>query len=123
MTRSRSAGGPAALAVAAVTLVAAASGAGCGAPEGSAPAADSTFVEALADLHLADARAALDTTRRDPAFAESLRAEALAAHGLDSAALAARMDGLAADPDLARATYDALDARLSLERQGVTRGP
>ena len=112
MTRWR----PVALAAAA----GAAAVAGCGAPEGDGPDVDSTFVEALAELHLADARAALDTTRRDPAFAESLRARALAAHGLDSAALAERVDGLAGDPDLARATYDALDARLSLERQGVS---
>ena len=96
---------------------------GCGAPEGEAPAVDSTLVEALAELHLADARAALDTTRRDPAFAESLRTRALAAHDLDSAALAARLNRLARDPDLARATYDALDAHLSLERQGLPQTP
>ncbi len=105
---------------AAALAVAVASAAACGAPSGEAPAVDSTLVEALADAHLADARAALDTTGRDPgATADSLRRVALAAHDLDSAALAARLRALADDPALTRATYDALDARLSLERRGV----
>ena len=103
-------------------VVASAAAAGCGAPEGDGPAVDSTLVEALAELHLVDARAALDTTDAGPALAESLRARALAAHGLDSVRLAARLDGLADDPALARATYDALDTRLALERQGITAG-
>ena len=96
--------------------------AACGAPSGAAPAVDSALVEALADGHLADARAALDTTGRDQAaVADSLRRVALATHGLDSAALAARLDALASDPALAQATYDSLDARLALERRGVPR--
>ena len=94
---------------------------GCGAPSGEPAAADSTFVTALIDLHLADARAALDTTGRDRrAVADSLRRRALDAHGLDSAALAARLDALADDPALARATYDAVEKRMGLERQGLT---
>ena len=98
-----------------------AAGAGCGAPpEGDGPQADSLFVEALADVHLADARAALDTTGRDPdALAESLRAVALAPHRLDASALAERLDMLADDPERLRVTYDALESRLALERQGV----
>ena len=94
---------------------------GCGGSEAEAPEADPALVSALAELHLADARAALDTVATDrAALAESLRAVALAAHGLDSAGLARQLDALAADPALAGVTYDALDTRLSLERQGVT---
>lgn len=100
--------------------VAVASVSACGAPSGQAPDVDSTLVEVLADGHLADARAALDTTGRDQSVvADSLRRVALAVHDLDSAALAARLGALAADPVLAQATYDSLDARLALERQGV----
>ena len=94
---------------------------GCGGPEaGEPPAVDSTLVDLLADVHLADARAALDTTGANPQrVADSLRGVALRTHGLDSAALNARLDALAEDPELARATYDALDARLARERQGL----
>ena len=107
---------------AALALLAAASGAaGCGGPSGEPPAADSTLVTALIDLHLADARAALDTSGRDGrAVADSLRRLALDAHGLDSAALEARLEAFADDPALARATYDALEQRMGLERQGLT---
>lgn len=90
---------------------------GCGAPTGEPPVADSTLVDVLAELHLADARAALDSTRSG--HADSLRAVALAAHDLDDAALADRLDALARAPDRLRATYDLLDTRLALERQGI----
>lgn len=95
--------------------------AGCGdAPQGDGTAIDSTLVDVLADLHLADARAALDTTARDPArLGDSLRQVALVAHDLDSATLAARLDRLSEDPQQLRATYDALDTQLGLERQGT----
>lgn len=84
-----------------------------------APAVDPELVDALTELHLADARAALDTVEaRHVVLAESLRAVALDAHGLDSAALADRLDALAADPGLTRATYDSVEARLVRERQG-----
>jgi len=74
------------------------------------------LVDLLADVHLADARAALDTTAADPsALADSLRAVAVEAHGLSPEALDDRLDALARDPALARATYDALDARLTAE--------
>lgn len=98
--------------------------AGCASPDGDPPAVDSTFVSALAELHLADARASLDTTVASPderaALADSLRQRAFDAHGLDSAALADRLNALATDPALTQATYDAVDSRLALERQGVT---
>ncbi len=93
--------------------------AGCGgAPDGTGPDADSTLVDLLADLHLADARASLDSTARRDRFADSLRQSVLGAHGTDSAALAQRLERLADDPELVRATYDALDNRLNLEQQG-----
>jgi hypothetical protein len=83
-------------------------------------AVDSVFVDALVEVHLADARAALapDTLRR-PALAESLRAVALAAHGLTRDAFDARLADWAADPAVATAHYDAVDARLSAERQAA----
>lgn len=97
--------------------------AGCGGPGGDAPDVDSTLVDALAELHLADARAAIDTTAADRAgLADSLRQVALDAHGLDSASVAARLDALAADPDLTQATYDAVNERLAQERQGHDAG-
>lgn len=92
---------------------------GCGAPGGDAPAVDSTLVDVLAELHLADARAALDTTAADRAgLADSLRQVAVEAHGVDPAAFDDRLDALAADPGLAQATYDAVNDRLARERQG-----
>lgn len=98
--------------------------AACGGAEGDAPPVDSTFVSALAELHLADARAALDSTVASrgtrAALADSLREQVFELHGLDAATLAERLDALAADPDLATATYDAVDSRLSFERQGAT---
>ena len=109
---SRSAGLAAALALSAL--------AGCGdAPDGDAPDVDSTLVDVLADLHLADARAALDSTGARDRLADSLRQSALRAHGTDSAALARRLNRVADDPERLRATYDALDTRLSLEQQGA----
>ncbi len=89
--------------------------AGCG----SEPAADPEMVDVLAEVHLADARAALDTSGADrTALADSLRRVALTAHGLDPAALADRLDALAASPDLVRVTYDSVEARLARERRG-----
>ncbi|PAP76615.1 hypothetical protein BSZ37_09255 [Rubrivirga marina] len=80
---------------------------------------DPDLVDALVELHLADARAALDTVEaRRPALAESLRRVALKAHGLDSAAFETRLDALAGAPALAEATYDSVETRLVRERQG-----
>ena len=92
---------------------------GGGAPtDPTTVAVDSLFVDALVEVHLADARAALspDTLRR-PAIAESLRAVVLAAHGLTEGALDARLADWATDPAVATAHYDAVDTRLSAERQ------
>ena len=92
---------------------------GCGGEAGGDAelAVDSLLVEALVDLHLADARAALDSL--GPGAADSLRHAALAAHALDSAALSHRLGALAEAPDVARATYDAVDDRLAEERRGA----
>jgi hypothetical protein len=85
---------------------------------------DPALVDALVELHLADARAALDTVEaRRPALDDSLRHVALDAHGLDSAGLEARLDALAEAPALARATYDSVEARLVRERQGPPAAP
>jgi hypothetical protein len=97
--------------------------AGCGgADEAEPPEAvpvDSALVDVLADVHLADARASLADSARQPILAESLRAVALGAHGLSEAGLRARQDGLLRDPETARATYDAVDRALTAERTGA----
>lgn len=93
--------------------------AGCAPSEPEPREADPALVDALVELHLADAVAALDSTASD-AFADSLRAVALAAHGLDSAGLAARLDALADDPGMTQVTYEALGARIQAEREGRT---
>ena len=96
--------------------------AGCdGSPDGDGPDVDSTLVDALVEVHLADARAALsDSTGRG---GDSLRAVALAAHGLDAASLERALDRLARDPDRAEATYAAVTERLRGERAGVSPSP
>lgn len=104
----------AALVVGAVAL------AGCDGGDAE-PNVDPVLVDALVEYHLADARAALDTSAsRSRVLAESLRAVALAAHGLDSVALDARLDALADDPALASATYDSVETRLVHERGGTS---
>ena len=91
-----------------------------GCDEGAGPDVDPALVDALVELHLADARAALDTSEaRRPVLAESLRQVALDAHDLDSARLERRLDALASDPARAEATYDSVEARLVTERQGL----
>lgn len=95
--------------------------AGCGADDASetGPPVDSTLVALLADLHLADARAALTPDSARAGVADSLRATALSAHDTEADRLDARLDALGRDPDLARATYDAVEDRLDDERQGL----
>lgn len=85
--------------------------------DASAVPVDSALVGVLADVHLADARAALspDSSRR-AALSDSLRSVALAAHGLDGPAFDARLRALAEDPAAAVATYDAVGERLAADR-------
>lgn len=90
-----------------------------GTPDGDAPVAvDAAFVDVLAEVHLADARAALapDSLRRS-ALADSLRQAALQAHGWTADRFEARLQEWARDPALAVAYYDAVDSVLRAERQ------
>lgn len=108
--------------VAAVALALATAGCGAEGPATADVPVDSAFVDVLAELQLADARAALvPDSLRPPGLADSLRRVALDAHGLDSAAAAARLDALAESPDRARAAYDAVQERLTQERFGADR--
>ena len=109
------------LAAAAVALAASAAGCDGGRASDDGPAVDSTLVEALVEVHLADARAGLAPDSLGPGAADSLRAVALRAHGLDGDALERRLDALVDDPEAARAVYDAVADRLSEERRGATR--
>jgi len=81
---------------------------GCGGDEPPVAEPDPLLVAALADLHLADARADLTGTARD-----SLRALALARHGLSTADLAEVLDGLVRDPEGATRLYDRVSERLA----------
>lgn len=74
---------------------------------------DSALVLVLADVHLADARASLGDPPDREARAESLRAVALAAHGMPPAELERVRDRLASDPALGVATYDAVASHLA----------
>ena len=103
-----------------------------GAGGGAGPSVDSTLVDALAEVYLAEARASLsDSTGLGEragrgGAADSLRAVALDAHGLDAEALDRSLDRLARDPALAQATYAAVAERLGLERRdapGPAPGP
>ena len=91
--------------------------AACSSPDGETPTADSTLVAVIAEVQLADARASLDSL--DVQTRDSLRRAALDAHGWDAGDLEDALEALSRDPDLAQATYDAVDLRLGLERQGV----
>ena len=94
--------------------------AACGGAEGGAgPAVDSALVDVLAEVYLAEARAALSERAGG---ADSLRARALDAHDLDADALDRRLDALARDPALAEATYAAVAERLRAERRGGAAG-
>ncbi len=104
---------------AALTL-AAALAAGCGRPETADGLAetvpvDSALVGVLADVGLAEARAALEPS----GAADSLRAVALRVHGMSADDLRRRQERLALDPVTARATYDAVDRALTAERNGM----
>ena len=91
--------------------------AGCGGPDGdeTGPAVDSTLVEVLVDLQLAEARAERDGL--DPDSARALTAVALASHDVDSTGLDARLADLSRDPEAAAALAAAVTDRLTQERQ------
>ena len=94
---------------------------GCGAETASGdegPPVDSTLVALLADLHLADARASLSADSTGETARDSLRAVAFAAHGTEADRVEDRLDALGRDPELARATYGAVQDRLESEGQG-----
>ena len=116
----RGRGGAALALAAALAACGGEDGARTGDPVGAGPAVDSALVDVLAEVALAEARGDLsaDSSGRGGA-ADSLRAVALGAHGLDAGALDRALDGLARDPDLAEATYGAVADRLRRERRGT----
>ena len=84
---------------------------GCGAEtdeDGAIVLADPALVPIVADVHIADARA---ETTGEPL--DSLHQDALARHGLDSAAYAARLGAAMRTPDAAAAFYDAVTEHLT----------
>ena len=114
----------------ALLLVTAGGAAGCNktpdaaagtAPGGTAPGGpapipvDSSLVDLLADLALADARAETAPAPRRAAARDSLRAVALALHDVSPDEARARQSQLAEDPAIARATYDAVERALMSE--------
>lgn len=86
--------------------------AGCSPGEPAGPALpDSAFVDALVDVHLADARA---SHTGEPA--DSLRAAALTRHGLDTLAFHRALGHFAEHPDAYAPLYEeALDRLLRWE--------
>lgn len=97
---------------------------GCDGTDDVEPEVDPDLVGVIVDLHLADARSSLDTTQaRAGLRRDSLRQTAYLRNDTDSIVVARQLDALAEDPDLAKAVYDVVDARLSLERQGVVPVP
>ena len=76
-------------------------------------ATDSLHIEALIDLHLANARA--EVTGES---AESLHNAVLAAHDLDSLALSALLEQYANHPEKAVALYERTGEQLTTERRG-----
>ena len=81
-----------------------------------APAVDSTLVDLLVDLHLADARG-----HDDGAAADSLRQLVYRLHATDSTRLQERLDELASEPGAALDLAEAVETELSDERNGVDR--
>lgn len=74
---------------------------------------DSLMVEALVEIHLADARAAHSGEDRD-----SLRARALDAHGLDTTDLARALDYFAEHPEDYQPIYDLVLDQIIREQRG-----
>ena len=87
-----------------------------GAATGAEPVSvDSSLVDLLADLALADARAETTPAPRRAVVQDSLRAVALAIHGVSLDDARDRQVALARNPLVARATYDAVERALTAE--------
>ena len=87
----------------------------CRASSGSSDeiTADSTHVETIVNLQLADARAEITG---EPA--DSLRKAALALHGLDSTGISTVLDAYVHDPENAVALYERAGEKLTEEQRG-----
>ena len=104
-----------------VALLAAAVLWGCDEAEtAERPDVDSSLVDVLVDLHLADARGEMDGA---PTAGDSLRALVYTLHGLDSTDLARRLDETAGRDGAATALAEAVEQRLSTERYGAPTSP
>ncbi len=90
---------------------------GAGLPQ--AVPVDSSLVDLLADVQIAEARADLAAPERRMAVTDSLQSVALAAHGLTDDGLRDLQARLARDPAEARATYDAVASALDSARAAV----
>ncbi|GAB5534765.1 MAG: hypothetical protein Rubg2KO_10140 [Rubricoccaceae bacterium] len=89
--------------------------------EASPPVAvDSTLVNALVDLHLADARGFI---HEDPTRADSLRDLVYAQHELDSLQLNQRLANIALRPGAVAALMEAVESQLILEQQEALSSP
>jgi len=106
----------------AILILAAIGLAGCGEADEMEPraAVDSTLVDALVDLHLADARGAVT---EDPALGDSLRDLVYAIHGLDSTQLDQRLADTALRPGAVAALTEAVESHLALEQQDASPSP
>lgn len=85
----------------------------CGNSTEAPTAPDPALVAALVDLHLADARAETTGENRD-----SLRAAALARHGLDTTSVHRTLDRLAERPEEAALLFQHVTDSLTAERAG-----
>ena len=99
---------------------------GCGAESSRANIpvvpVDSSLVDLLADLHLADARVqAFEGAGPSETATDSAQAAVLALHGMTQSEFSESIQKLAREPEVAAATYLALETDLGLERQGATR--
>ncbi len=92
--------------------------AGCNGEQSGQETVDSTLVDVLVELHLLSARQALvgDVT---PAMRDSV----LAHYGLDSAAVARRLEAYARDLEAFRRLYQQVHERLMSERYGYEAVP
>ncbi len=99
-------------------LIATCSITGCeSASETERAEADSSLVNLLVDLHLADARGTVD---EDPALGDSLRDLVYEMHGLDSTQLQQHLDALALRPGAVAVLTEAVETQLSTELHNVS---